>query len=356
MTTTGSQTGVARRRPDGARAVRQSGTRHALITALMLGQTLGVLAGLSLLALVVHAPGGPLAGEGWRSALRWCAAGVVLAAQALWFERLYLVGHEAAHRKLVPGSGWANDLLGQLMLLPIGFPVTVYRTVHLFHHAANRRNARDSALDVFAVRGPITRATRVRCHTVWYLGVFAGGFFVHSVLSVVVFLCVPIRYARRISPAFLHWSVRLRLRSWAQLAGCLGLHAVVWAAAGPQVYLWVLGYPFLAFAWLWSLLLYAFHFGTTMGPQTRFHVRRVSAGRIASWIVLDFTEHPTHHADPRLHWYQLKERRRQLPPPFAEVNREAPSLWRAAFGQLAGPTIVAVDGPLPSRLFVRWED
>jgi hypothetical protein len=38
------------------------------------------------------------------------------------------------------------------------------------------------------------------------------------------------------------------------------------------------------------------------------------------------------------------------------VNREAPSLWRAAFGQVAGPTIVAVDGPLPSRLFVRWED
>ena len=322
----------------------------------MLGQTAAVLAGLSVLAVAVHAPGGPLAGGGWRTAVRWAAAGLLLAAQAMWFERLYLVGHEAAHRKLVPGSGWANDLLGQLVLLPIGFPVTVYRTVHLFHHAANRRNAHDSALDVFAVRGPITRAARVRCHILWYLGVFAGGFFVHSVASVVVFLCVPIRYARRISPAFVHWSTRLRQRSWAQLGGCVGLHAVVLAVAGRGVYLWVLGYPFLAFAWLWSLLLYAFHFGTTMGPQTRFHVRGVGGGRVVSWLMLNFTEHPTHHADPRLRWYQLQQRRRELPPPFAAANRDASSLWRAAFGQIAGPTIVSVDGPLPARLFVRWED
>jgi fatty acid desaturase len=322
----------------------------------MLLQTVTILVGLSALALLVHAPAGPLAGDGLRALVRWIAAGLVLAAQALWFERLYLVGHEAAHRKLVPGSGWANDLLGQLVLLPIGFPVTVYRTVHLFHHAANRRNAQDSALDVFAVRGPITRGVRVRCHALWYLGVFAGGFLLHSIASVVVFLCVPIRYARRISPAFLHWSMRLRLRSWAQLAGCAGLHAVVLTTAGTHVYLWVLGYPFLAFAWLWSLLLYAFHFGTTMGPQTRFHVRRVGGGRIVRWLMLNFTEHPTHHADPRLRWYQLRERRRELPAPFAAVNREAPSLWRAAFGQVAGPTVVAVDGPLPSRLFVRWED
>src|SRR5690606_5017469 len=80
--------------------------------------------------------------------------------QALLFQRLYIIGHEASHRKLVPKRVATNDLLGQALLLPILIPVRVYRQVHMFHHGFNRKDHHTSALDVFVSPWPVTALVR----------------------------------------------------------------------------------------------------------------------------------------------------------------------------------------------------
>lgn len=101
--------------------------------------------------------------------------------QALRFQRLYGIGHEASHRKLVSGDAQRNDLLGQLRLPPILIPVRIYRQVHMFHHGFNRRDPHSSALDAFVSPWPLTPLTRAHFTLLSYLGVFAGGYFPYPV-------------------------------------------------------------------------------------------------------------------------------------------------------------------------------
>ena len=81
--------------------------------------------------------------------LPWAWGLVIL--QGLWFQRLYGVGHEAAHGKLYPRRRRLNDAAGQLALLPIAVPVGIFRKIHKFHHGQNRRDHRTSALDTFII-------------------------------------------------------------------------------------------------------------------------------------------------------------------------------------------------------------
>ena len=76
---------------------------------------------------------------------------VLTVAQALCLYRLYVVAHEAVHRKLFPHTPWLNELAGALMLAPIGAPLAIYRKVHAFHHGSNRKDDHHAALDHFKV-------------------------------------------------------------------------------------------------------------------------------------------------------------------------------------------------------------
>ena len=64
---------------------------------------------------------------------------LVLFAQGLILQRIYIVAHEAAHKKLDPKL-WVNDLLGQAVLSTIFVPLQVYRKIHQFHHGFNRKD------------------------------------------------------------------------------------------------------------------------------------------------------------------------------------------------------------------------
>ncbi|MCP4501235.1 MAG: hypothetical protein GY822_14845 [Deltaproteobacteria bacterium] len=46
-------------------------------------------------------------------------------AQGFWFQRLYVVGHEAAHRN-ISSNRLLNDVIGQVFLLPLLVPVNVF--------------------------------------------------------------------------------------------------------------------------------------------------------------------------------------------------------------------------------------
>jgi fatty acid desaturase len=123
-------------------------SRHALLTTRLLLETVGLFALLAVLAMRVTS-------SDWA----WLYPSLLLA-QAFTLQRIYIVGHEAAHKKLVPSNRHWNDALGQIMLMPILVPVVIYRKVHYFHHGFNRKDHHHSALDVFVSPWPVTLVVR----------------------------------------------------------------------------------------------------------------------------------------------------------------------------------------------------
>jgi fatty acid desaturase len=300
--------------------------RHRLITARLLLETLaGTLAlAYATVRLAEHSP---------------LLSAALILAQGCWLHRLYVVAHEASHGKLWPSDRRINDALGQLVLLPLMLPLRIHRKIHAFHHGHNRRDFETSALDTFVIRGRATLLRRAWCYLLWYLAVFAGGFFIHSLVSVVLFLAMPISIARRISPAFRGWRVGDQLRSLTGFALGLGLHLGVAWLASPRIWALTLGYPLLAFAWVYSLLVYIYHYDTDYGPAVRFHVRSLRRSPIASWWLLNFNEHATHHREPKLPWYALPDQREPLPAEHA-ANQKVETIAAAILGQLRGPRII----------------
>jgi fatty acid desaturase len=69
----------------------------------------------------------------------------------------------------------------------------------------------------------------------------------------------------------------------------------------------------------------------------RRNVRSLPRQPFWSWLLLNFNEHATHHADPRIPWYALPEECRPSPPePDGEPVR---SLWDAIWRQRRGPVL-----------------
>ena len=270
-------------------------------------------------------------------------------ALGLWLERLYTVGHEAAHRKLFPDHPRLNDLVGALALAPLLAPLVVFRKIHAFHHGQNRRAPKVATLDVVVLPpepGPRRSLTRLYGWITWLLGVFCGGFYVHGVVSVVLFLLLPTKVACRVSPAFKLWRPHHRLRAWLELGLGAALHGLTWRLAGYEVWLAALGLPTLAFAWIYSLLVYIYHYDTTLGGDIRYNVRSLAPNPLFSWLLLGFNDHATHHADPRLPWYLLAKRRIDLPPEYAAKNLRVRTITGAILQQLRGPVFVD-RGPRP---------
>jgi fatty acid desaturase len=258
--------------------------------------------------------------------------------QGLWLDRLYTVGHEAVHRKLFPRSPRWNDLWGTLMLAPLLAPLSIFRRIHAFHHGQNRRDPATAALDSFVADRPLSPARRWYYRGSWIFLVFLGGFFVHTVVSILLFLGMPTAVAQRISPVFAGWSGRQRLRAWLELLPGVALHGGVALQWGTGVWLLVLGLPLLGFAWLWSMLLYIYHYDTSLGDGVRYNVRSLPPQRILSWVLLHFNEHATHHADPRLPWYKLPDHRKTLPAEY-QSNDNVTTLRAAVLQQLRGPLL-----------------
>jgi fatty acid desaturase len=307
---------------------------HGRRTALLLGETLLIfllLAGLSLTALRTLPPGAA-----------WPIIGLLAFAQGLWFDRMYTVAHEAVHRKLMPGRPLLNDIIGAALMLPLIAPFTVYRKIHGFHHGANRRDPESAALDHFRVGKLAPKWQRARFKAVWFFYVFGGGFFLHSLATIMIFLAVPGRRAARISPVFRAWPMKLRLRGWAEFALGVGVHVAVYLALGGAAWLALLGLPMIAFAWVWSLLLYVYHYRTSVGRDVRHNVRSLPRQSFFSWLLLNFNEHATHHRDPNIPWYQLPERRYRLPESHAG-NDNVTNLAAAVWQQRHGPVLWSAD-------------
>ena len=303
---------------------------HGRKTLSLLAETAAIFFGLAFLALAALSP------------LPAVAAWPVVAAhahhQGLWFDRLYTVAHEAVHLKLFPGAPRLNDLVGAVLMLPILAPFTTYRKIHGFHHGSNRRDRETAALDHFALPATAGASAVAARRRLWLFYTFGGGFFLHTLATILIFLAVPQRRAVRISPVFRAWPMRLRLRAWLQFAGGIALHAAVFAAWGPAAWLATLGLPMVVFAWFWSMLLYIYHYRTSVGPDVRHNVRSLPRQPVFSWLLLNFNEHSTHHSDPTIPWYELPNRRYALPPSHT-ANQDVDTLFAAVWRQRHGPIL-----------------
>ncbi len=270
--------------------------------------------------------------------MAWPMIALLALVQGLWFDRMYTVAHEAVHRKLFPTHKRLNDLIGAALMLPLVAPFTVYRKIHGFHHGANRRDPESAALDHFRVSASAPAWQRARFRMVWIFYVFCGGFFLHTLATILIFLVVPERRAARISPVFRAWPLRLRLRAWAEFAIGIGLHVGVASWLGTAAWFALLGLPMLVFAWVWSLLLYVYHYRTSVGPDVRHNVRSLPRQPFFSWLLLNFNEHATHHRDPSIPWYELPARRYRLPESHAG-NENVTTLAAAVWQQRRGPVL-----------------
>lgn len=263
----------------------------------------------------------------------------VLLFQGLWFYRFYIVGHEASHKKLFADNLQANDFWGSIILLPLMVPITIYRKIHYFHHGFNRKDEHTSALDTYVVKKEPNALQKVYYYVVWYISVFFGGFFIHSLVSVILFLFIPPGLSVKISPAFKNWTMSDQLKSIGLFALGVLLHLSVYFVFGKEIYLYTLGYPMLSFAWVLSLLVYIFHYDTTIGDGVRYNVRSVKRVPVISWILMNFNEHATHHQHPNIPWYELPEKRKALPEEYNEKNQNTWNFFKAILNQLKGPNI-----------------
>ena len=78
---------------------------------------------------------------------------------------------------------------------------------------------------------------------------------------------------------------------------------------GTVLWLVLYGYPFVAFAFVYSAQLYVYHYRTTLGHQTLFHARRLTGSKLISWWLLNLNEHDTHHQRPKVVWHRASRSR-----------------------------------------------
>lgn len=259
--------------------------------------------------------------------------------RGLWIQRHYCVGHEASHLKLFPSSRRWNAVFGQLYLLPLLTPLAVFRKIHMFHHGNNRRDHHTSALDVIWL--PRDRwYFRVYGWLRWLFATYLGGWFWHGLVSILLFLLLPVSLARRISPAFEGWTTKQRLESIVVFG--VALAVLLWPLAVGYFQLWVAvwGAPLVVFSWFYSAHLYVYHYRTGFGPSVRNHARHLG-GRLASWWLLNLNHHDTHHARPAVVWYAIPH---VSSPTRAVEFGSGKSLWWGILHQLRGPLFLTRAG------------
>ncbi|MAA79867.1 MAG: hypothetical protein CL916_11470, partial [Deltaproteobacteria bacterium] len=261
--------------------------------------------------------------------------------QGVWLQRIYCVGHESSHQKLFPNHPRVNDIIGQFFLWIILVPLPIFRKIHRFHHASNRKDEHTSALDVYIIPKDATWIQRCVPYVLWYAGIAMGGWFLHSLISILLFLFLPLNTAKKISPAFKGWRRKDQVLSILTFVIPIMIHCLFCHFCGFSLWLCIYGIPFMIFAFVYSIQLYVYHYGTTMGSKTLFHARRLTGSKFISWWLLNLNEHDTHHQRPKIVWYKLPTSGKPLPPDFSQ-NQNVKTFTQGVLQQFKGPTIVKI--------------
>lgn len=207
---------------------------------------------------------------GWTPA----ALGLVIALRTFLQTGLFILGHDAMHRTLVPGHQRLNDGLGRLaLLLYAGLPYARCRRHHLRHHRfpGSRRD-------------PDFRRASGDGVLRWYAR------FMANYLSLGQLLVL--------------------LASWLAVAGGLMLIEPRRALAVPIV--WVLPLVLSSFQ-LFLFGTYLPHRGDGSTPAGPHAVRSLGYPHLLSLLACyHFGYHREHHAHPAVPWFRLPQLRRQV--------------------------------------------
>ncbi len=301
--------------------------QHGAINARMCLETTSLLLLFGLVTGLAHSVGST------------AFVGLGIVAQGIWLQRVYCVGHEASHQKLYPTMPRVNDVIGQLFLWLILVPLPVFRQIHRFHHGANRRDERTSALDIFCVRHQAGILQKISFYALWYFAVLGCGWFLHGLFSLLLFVLLPTSLARRVSPAFRGWNSRKQRVSLALFGFPIIVHGLAIRTFGMEAWYLFAGGPLVVFAWVYSVQLYVYHYRTTVGSQTLMHARRLQGGPVLRWWLLNLNEHDTHHRRPHVPWYRLPAIGVPLPDEFRK-NQNVSRFTSGLIQQLRGPTII----------------
>jgi fatty acid desaturase len=295
---------------------------HTRRTYWMLAETFGITLVLTVLAIWAHKTHLPV------------AVWLLSVPRGVWIQRHYAVGHEAAHGKLFPNEPRKNAFWGQLSLLMLLTPLPVFRKIHQFHHGHNRRNEYTSALEVVHVSNN-SALWRLYAWVRWLFLVFAAGWFWHGLISILLFLTLPVGLAQKISPAFKGWKPSDRLQSTMVFTFVIGLHGACLLLLGGEWWIALYGGPLLVFSWVYSVHLYIYHYDTSIGADVTNNTRCLG-GRVLGWW-LNLNEHATHHKRPAIVWYRLRAATQSGV--HVETQPRRSLLWGIG-NQLRGPRIV----------------
>ncbi|WP_083891344.1 fatty acid desaturase [Cyanobium gracile] len=246
-------------------------------TGLVLGT--GIF-GAWLATLVLALLAGP---EGWTP----LTLGLAIALRTFLQTGLFILGHDAMHRTLVPGSARLNDGLGRLaLLLYAGLPYGRCRRHHLRHHRVP-----GSGRDPDFRRASGDGALR------WYAR-FMGNYLSLGQLV-------------------------LLLATWLAVAGGLMLLEPGRALAVPTF--WVLPLVLSSFQ-LFLFGTYLPHRGEGSTPDGRHAIRTLGYPHLLSLLACyHFGYHREHHAHPTVPWFRLPELRQRLSDPHGHDDGQGHS-------------------------------
>lgn len=223
--------------------------------------------------------------------------GLGLVANTVLASTFYMPLHEATHGNILgdrPGSRFAEDLVGMLSAIPVGFSYKAHRASHMRHHAFTNDPDRDP--DHYT-DGPLADLP----------GKWLAVATAFTLLPVIAF--VP--PARRLLPARVRRSFAAdgddveaglqQLRFWV-LTHLVLLAAVLTGFGWPAFLLWYLPARLQA---LWLLFVFAWfphHPATETG---RYVDTRVAVFPGSTWLIRGHDHHALHHLFPRVPHYRL---------------------------------------------------
>jgi fatty acid desaturase len=216
--------------------------------------------------------------------------------------------HETIHGHPTPSRRF-NAMSGALPL-SLWIPYTVYRETHLRHHRHGGRRLTQVAYDpesFYLPTGELSRAGRLQRWIYRANCTLAGRLVFGPALAIAALWSGEFRRVRS--------GDRRRIRIWARHALGVGL-VLTWIVGVCHIPLWVYAtlivYPSMSLSHLRS---FAEHLAD---HDPRLRTRVVEAHPFWALLFLNNNLHITHHAKPRLPWYQLPLAWRQMRPPAYE--------------------------------------
>lgn len=241
--------------------------------------------------------------------------------------------HEAIHGGL-HSDRITNELLGRMICIAYGCPLTAARIPHLVHHKLNR-----TSHDTAEIFHPETKS---RLAAAWsFFSIILGGLYLRELFFPILSLLPAdtIRAAlKRYPKGSTAWESGREILDRPGALVTLRLDAVLswgWIALSMAFYwrfgvsLWI---PVAFYTWRAlniSFTDYVYHYGTPKGNVA--YARNLELPSWASRFILHFNYHGVHHRFPRVPWIQL-------PAAFQKLGRkhEMP-FFKSAFRQFHGP-------------------